>query len=80
MLSAAFFIMPMVVLSGFAFPIRNMPEFLQWVSWLDPLRHYLVVIRDIFLKGSGVADHPLEYSMLVLLGVGALAVAALRLR
>ncbi len=80
MLSAAFFIMPMMVLSGFAFPIRNMPEFLQWVSWLDPLRYYLVVIRDIFLKGSGVADHPLEYSMMALLGIGALAIAALRLR
>jgi len=80
MLSAAFFIMPMMVLSGFAFPIRNMPELLQWLSWLDPLRYYLVVIRDLFLKGGGVLDHPLEYAMMALLGTTALAVAALRLR
>jgi len=80
MLSAAFFIMPMIVLSGFAFPIRNMPAFLQWVSWLDPLRYYLVVIRDLFLKGGGLFDHPFEYSMMALLGAAALALAALRLR
>jgi len=80
MLSAAFFIMPMIVLSGFAFPIRNMPAFLQWVSWLDPLRYYLVVIRDLFLKGGGLLDHPFEYSMMALLGLTALALAAVRLR
>jgi ABC-2 type transport system permease protein len=80
MLSAAFFIMPMMVLSGFAFPIRNMPVFLQWLSWLDPLRYYLVVIRDLFLKGGGLFDHPFEYAMMALLGTVALAVAALRLR
>jgi ABC-2 type transport system permease protein len=80
MLSAAFFIMPMIVLSGFAFPIRNMPPFLQWVSWLDPLRYYLVVIRDLFLKGGGLFDHPFEYAMMMLLGTAALGLAALRLR
>jgi len=80
MLSAAFFIMPMIVLSGFAFPIRNMPEFLQWLSLLDPLRHYLVVIRDLFLQGKGLCDHGFEVAMLALLGGGALAVATLRRR
>jgi ABC-2 type transport system permease protein len=80
MLSAAFFIMPMIVLSGFAFPIKNMPAFLQWLSWLDPLRYYLVVIRDLFLKGGGVFDHPFEYAMMALLGSVALGFASLRLR
>ena len=80
MLSAAFFIMPMIVLSGFAFPIRNMPDFLQWVSRIDPLRYYLVVIRDLFLKGGGIFDHPFEYLMMALLGSAALTLAALRLR
>ncbi|MGZ5250643.1 MAG: ABC transporter permease, partial [Caldimonas sp.] len=64
MMSAAFFIMPMIVLSGFAFPIRNMPDPLQWLSFVDPLRYYLVVIREIFLKGSGVLDHPFELAMM----------------
>jgi ABC-2 type transport system permease protein len=80
MLSAAFFIMPMMVLSGFAFPIRNMPVVLQWLSLLDPLRYYLVIIRDLFLQGGGAFDHPFESLMLALLGCGALAVAAWRLK
>lgn len=80
MMSASFFIMPMMILSGFAFPIQNMPQFLQWISWLDPLRYYLVVIRDLFLKGGGIADHPLEYAMMALLGAGALSFAIRRVR
>jgi ABC-2 type transport system permease protein len=80
MMSAAFFIMPMIVLSGFAFPIRNMPEVLQWLSWADPLRYYLVVIRDLFLKGGGLFDHPLEYAMMALLGSSALTLAVHRVR
>ena len=80
MMSAAFFIMPMIVLSGFAFPIHNMPVLLQWLSWIDPLRYYLVVIRDLFLKGGGLLSHPFEYAMMALLGTGALGLAVLRLR
>lgn len=80
MLSAMFFIMPMTVLSGFAFPIRNMPEAIRLLTWLDPLRYYLVVIRDIFLKGGGVAGHGIEFAMMLLLGALTLALSALRLR
>ena len=80
MLSASFFIMPMMVVSGFAFPIRNMPVFLQAMSWFNPLRYYLVVVRDIFLSGRGVAQHPLECGLMAALGLAALAVAATRLR
>lgn len=80
MLSAGFFIMPMMVLSGFAFPIRNMPAFLQALSWFDPLRYYLVVVRDIFLAGSGLGQHPLECLLMAALGLSALAGAARRLR
>jgi len=80
MMLAAFFLMPMIVLSGFAFPIQNMPPVLQWISWADPLRYYLVVVRDMFLKGSGVADHAFEFAMMALLGSSALALAVRRLR
>ena len=80
MLSAMFFIMPMTVLSGFAFPIRNMPESVQLLTWIDPLRYYLVIVRDIFLKGGGMSDHAFEYAMMLLLGASALAVSAARLR
>jgi ABC-2 type transport system permease protein len=80
MLSAMFFIMPMTVLSGFAFPIRNMPEWVQLLTWIDPLRYYLVIIRDVFLKGGGIGTHPLEFGALLLLGSCALGMSALRLR
>jgi len=80
MLSAMFFIMPMTVLSGFAFPIRNMPESVQLLTWVDPLRYYLVVVRDIFLKGGGLVDHPFEFAMMIILGSAALALSVIRVR
>jgi ABC-2 type transport system permease protein len=80
MLTAFFFLMPMVILSGFAFPIRNMPDWIQMVTYLDPLRYYLVVIRDLFLKGGGIGAHPFEYQMMALLGSGALGLSMLRAR
>ncbi len=45
---------PFFVLSGFSFPISSMPDVLQWFTYLDPLRYYLVVIRGTFLKGVGL--------------------------
>ncbi|MFO1370858.1 MAG: ABC transporter permease [Candidatus Competibacteraceae bacterium] len=80
MLLAFFVIQPMVVLSGFAFPIQNMPEGVQWLTWLNPLRYYLVVIRDIFLKGSGMGAHGFEYAMMALLGGGALLLSLARVK
>lgn len=79
LLLAFFVIMPMVILSGFAFPIANMPEEVQLLTWLDPLRYYLVVVRDVFLKGAGIADNPFEYLMMALLAIGTLTLSGLRL-
>lgn len=50
-----FFVLnPMFILSGFSFPISSMPQVLQWLTLLDPLRYYLVIIRGTFLKGVGL--------------------------
>jgi ABC-2 type transport system permease protein len=54
MMSAFFFQFPAVLLSGFVFPIANMPEGVQWLTYLNPLRYFLVIIRGIFLKGVGL--------------------------
>lgn len=54
MMSAFFFIFPAILLSGFAFPIENMPVAVQWLTFIDPLRYFLVIIRGVFLKGVGV--------------------------
>ena len=80
MLTAFFFLMPLVILSGFAFPIRNMPDWIQYITYLDPLRYYLVVIRDLFLKGGSIASHLAEYGMMALLGTTALGLSMIRLR
>jgi ABC-2 type transport system permease protein len=80
MLLAFFIIQPMVILSGFAFPINNMPEWVQLFTWLDPLRYYLVVIRDVFLKGSDMGVHGFEYAMMALLGSGALLLSLARVK
>jgi ABC-2 type transport system permease protein len=54
MMSAFFFQFPAVLLSGFVFPIANMPEVVQWLTFFNPLRYFLVIIRGIFLKGVGL--------------------------
>jgi len=52
-ISTFFFMMPAFILSGFAFPIENMPEWLQYVTYINPLRYFIIIIRGVFLKGIG---------------------------
>lgn len=54
MMSTFFFFFPAVLLSGFMFPIANMPEVVQLITFLNPLRYFLIIIRGIFLKGIGL--------------------------
>jgi ABC-2 type transport system permease protein len=54
LMSSFLFFMPAMMLSGFAFPIRNMPIVAQYLSYLDPLRYFMQIVRGIFLKGTGV--------------------------
>jgi len=53
MMTTFFFFMPAVLLSGFMFPIADMPRVVQWLTYLNPFRYFLVIIRGIFLKGVG---------------------------
>lgn len=53
MLSALFIVIPSIVLSGFIFPIANMPGVIQAVTYLIPIRYFLIIVRGIFLKGIG---------------------------
>lgn len=54
LLSVFLFFMPAMLFSGFVFPISSMPEIIQWVTLLNPLRYYIRIIRGIFLKGVGL--------------------------
>jgi len=51
-----FFFLPSILLSGFMFPFRGMPEWAQWLGEILPLTHFLRVVRGILLKGNGVAE------------------------
>ena len=54
MMTSFFFSTPAFMLSGFAFPIRNMPVAVQWLTYLNPLRYFMEIVRGIFLKGAGI--------------------------
>jgi len=68
MMTAFFFILPFFTLSGFIFPIANMPEVIQWLTYLNPLRFFLVILRVIFLKGVGFDVLWPQYLALTILG------------
>jgi ABC-2 type transport system permease protein len=80
MMSVFFFFFPAMLLSGFAFPIANMPEVIQWLTLVNPLRYFLVVVRGIFLKGVGADVLWREIAVLAAMGVATLALAAMRFR
>lgn len=54
MVSGFFFNMPAITFSGFGTPISSMPEFMQWLTYLNPLRYFLDVLRGVYLKGVGL--------------------------
>ena len=78
MMATFFFFQPTFMLSGFSFPIRNMPEMVQWVTYLNPLRYFMEVVRGVFLKGSGMDVLWLQFVMLAVFGVSILTFSALR--
>src|SRR6202521_5829892 len=55
MMANFFFSTPAFMLSGFAFPIRNMPVAVQYLTYLNPLRYFMEIVRGLFLKGVGVS-------------------------
>jgi ABC-2 type transport system permease protein len=69
MMTTFFFILPFFMLSGFVFPIANMPVFVQGLTFLNPLRYFLIIIRGIFLKGVGLHILWPQYAALAVLGV-----------
>jgi ABC-2 type transport system permease protein len=79
MTTTFFFLMPMIYLSGFIFPIENMPEAIQPITYLIPLRYFLVILRSIFLKGVGLETFWPEALALAGCGAALLGLAIARL-
>ena len=72
------FFLPAIILSGFMFPVFTMPPVFQWISLANPIRHFLEIVRPVFLKGYGVAE--LWPSYLWLLGIAGVALVGARAR
>ncbi len=54
MMATTLFFQPFFMLSGFTFPIRNMPESVQWLTFLNPVRYFMEIVRGVFLQGAGI--------------------------
>jgi ABC-2 type transport system permease protein len=79
-MSSFFFLMPALLLSGFAFPIRNMPEPVRLLTYLNPLRYFTEIVRGVFLKGSGLNYLWQPMAALAVFGVSILALSTSRFR
>lgn len=78
MMASFFFFQPAFMLSGFAFPIRNMPEVVQWLTYLNPMRYFMEIVRGVFLKGVGASILWPQMLCLAVFGVVILVSSALR--
>ena len=80
MLTVWMTLLPAIFLSGFFFPLEAMPLLLRWVSYVIPLRYYLVILRAVMLKGSGLSAIWVECLALLAFGVIIFVAASLRFR
>jgi drug efflux transport system permease protein len=78
MMANFFFSTPAFMLSGFAFPIRNMPVAVQYLTYLNPMRYFIDIVRGIFLKGVGVSVLWPQMAALAVYGVAALGLSVMR--
>jgi ABC-2 type transport system permease protein len=72
--------MPAILLSGFMFPVASMPQVFQWATLLNPVRHYIEIVRAVFLKGAGLDALSRQFAALLLIGTSVLWFAASRFR
>lgn len=80
MMTNFFFFAPMILLSGFVFPIANMPRIIQFITYANPIRYFLVIIRGIFLKGIGWETLWPQIAALAAIGTSLLLISMLRFR
>ena len=75
LLGAFLFMVPAIILSGFATPIANMPPFVQAVTYIDPLRYFMTILRKVFLEGAGFDVLAHQLWPMALIGATTLALA-----
>ncbi len=72
------FILPGIILSGFFYPVSSMPTVFQWITLANPVRHFLEIVRGVFLKGTGFPELWPQYVTLLAMSIGGLGLATAR--
>jgi len=72
--------MPMIFLSGFAFPVENMPKIIQYISYIIPLKYFINIIRGVIIKGIGFSELWIDAFVLLVMGVIIFVLSSLRFR
>ena len=78
MMGTSLFFQPFFLLSGFSFPIRNMPEAVQWLTYLNPVRYFMEIVRGVFLQGAGLNTLWPQVTALAVFGVVILSLSVQR--
>jgi ABC-2 type transport system permease protein len=78
MMLSFFIVFPLILLSGFAFPVDNMPDLIRLTTYLNPTRYYMEILRALFLKGVGIEILWPKYVALGILGIGILGINSVR--
>ncbi len=78
MMATTLFFQPFFMLSGFSFPVRNMPEVVQWLTFLNPVRYFMEIVRGVFLQGAGIDTLWPQITILAVFGVTILWLSARR--
>ena len=76
LLGVFMFLVPSIILSGFATPIANMPEAVQMLTYFNPMRYFLIIVRGVFLQGDSVRMLMPQYGPLAVIGLASMAAAA----
>ncbi len=80
MMTTFLFIMPFTILSGFAFPISNMPIEIQYFTYINPVRYFVEITRAVFLKGSGLYELRIHLLALLAIGLFVMTLSVIRFR
>jgi len=80
MMAGTFVLTPAIMLSGLVFPISNMPVIFQYITYLNPLRYFIIVVQDVFLKGVGLKVLWPQIAAMTFLGTTMLALSVLRFK
>jgi ABC-2 type transport system permease protein len=72
--------MPIILLSGFMFPVSSMPTVFRWLAEINPMTHFLVIVRGVFLKGAGLGTLWPRLVVLGLMGIVIFSLVSMRFR